>query len=209
MIVVLPTPPLPLIAIFIISFPHDVSVLKYLISLGRCIDIRMRFPKRDIEKVSLLVRHHMFYYPSADWRKENEQSIDKIHLEKLREEKKENYQSVGGWTDAAIRRFIARIGGVDNLDDLIMLRIADASANPKSNFTDFEIDALQERISKVIAEDSAFKVSDLAVNGHDLMGIGIQGKEVGRILNELLEKVIEDPALNEKDQLLEIVKTIQ
>jgi hypothetical protein len=39
------------------------------------------------------------------------------------------------------------------------------------------------------------------------MGAGIpSGKEIGRILNELLEAVLEDPALNEKEKLLTIAR---
>ncbi|MBD3280866.1 HD domain-containing protein [Candidatus Dojkabacteria bacterium] len=167
---------------------------------------RMSFSKKEIQKVAQLVRHHMFYYPSADWRKQNNASVNKSNLEQLRQEKREKYRSVGGWSDAAIRRFISRIGGEENLDDLIMLRIADASANPKSTFTDYEIDALQERISKIIAEDSALKVTDLAVDGNDLKELGLKGRQIGETLESLLEKVIDDPTLNEKNKLLSIVK---
>ncbi|MBN1331735.1 HD domain-containing protein [Candidatus Dojkabacteria bacterium] len=185
-------------------YQHDIEGAK----IAQEVMQRMKFPKKEIDRVALLVRHHMFYYPSADWRKQNDQSINQEHLEKLRREEQENYQSVGGWSDAAIRRFISRVGGMDNVEDLIKLRIADASANPKSTFTDFEIDALQERISKILAEDSAFKISDLAVDGHDLLGLGIKGADIGKILNELLEKVLEDPTLNEKERLLNIVKEL-
>ena len=44
---------------------------------------------------------------------------------------------------------------------------------------------------------------ELAVSGSDLIAIGIKpGKEIGEILNRLLEMVIEDPELNQKEILL-------
>ena len=47
-------------------------------------------------------------------------------------------------------------------------------------------------------------MKELAVSGSDLIAIGIKpGKEIGEILNRLLEMVIEDPELNQKEILLE------
>jgi hypothetical protein len=40
------------------------------------------------------------------------------------------------------------------------------------------------------------------VNGTDLQKIGIQGKRLGEVLRTLLQMVIDDPALNTRDQLL-------
>ncbi|KKQ35093.1 MAG: Polynucleotide adenylyltransferase/metal dependent phosphohydrolase [candidate division WS6 bacterium GW2011_GWA2_37_6] len=184
-------------------YQHDIEGAKIAEKAMR----RLKFSNKEIERTSLLVKHHMFYYPSADWRKNaDEQKIDKMHLERLREEGNTK-KIVGGWTDAAVRRFIARVGGIDNLNDLIELRIADATANPKSNFTDYEIKALQERIAKVMAEDSAFKITDLAINGNDLINAGVQkGPKIGEILSDLLEDVMENPENNTKEKLLQIVK---
>ena len=54
---------------------------------------------------------------------------------------------------------------------------------------------------------TALTLKSLAVNGRDLMELGIPaGKELGRILNELLDCVIEDPSMNEKSKLLEVAK---
>lgn len=191
-------------------YQHDIVGAKEAEKVMR----RMKFPNKDIELIVLLIKHHMFYYPSADWRKYRSKAGEisedgKLHhenLEALREEG-QTQKIIGGWTDAAIRRFINRVGGMDNLNLLIQLRIADATANPKSNFTDYEIKALQERISRVSAQDAAFKTKDLAINGNDLLQIGIpKGPEMGRILNELLEKVIDYPELNTREKLLEIAQ---
>jgi len=112
------------------------------------------------------------------------------------------------WTDAAVRRFIARIGE-SNLEDIYRLRRSDAYA-----FTGKEGDAsslllLANRVNSILAAGRAFSLKDLAVTGNDLMETGINpGKTMGIILNELLETVLDDPAQNTREKLLEIAGKI-
>lgn len=117
----------------------------------------------------------------------------------------------GGWTDGAVRRFIKRIGGPDEIDDLLKLRIADATANSKSVFNPEEIRVLAERIAAVREQDMALNVGDLDVNGKDLMQEleMTPGKELGEILNQLLEKVIDDPLLNDREKLLQLAREMR
>lgn len=157
---------------------------------------RLKFSNSETKKVSTLVRWHMFYYPSAEWRKENA-------LEIITDQKT---SSSGGWSDSAIRRFIANVGE-EFIDDLFKLRIADANANPKSEFDPIEIKALQDRISEVRSKDMALKITDLNITGEDLFEAGIEkGPKMGEVLKHLLEKVIEDPMLNDKEKLLSLSK---
>jgi hypothetical protein len=157
---------------------------------------RLKFSNAVIKKVLTLIRWHMFYYPSADWRKDNPLELISNGTDSKQ----------GGWTDAAIRRFISNVGE-EYIDDLFKLRIADANANPKSTFNPVEIEALQQRISEVRSKDMALKVTDLQINGNDLEGIGIKkGPEMGKVLNYLLEEVIEEPMNNTKERLLELAK---
>ena len=66
---------------------------------------------------------------------------------------------------------------------------------------------LEALLDEVLAEESAFTVRDLAIDGHDVMErAGIPpGPLVGDILNALLERVLEDPSLNERATLLQLV----
>jgi len=149
---------------------------------------RMKFPQSEINRVKILIENHMFYYPHVQ--------------EDMTDEEKENIEK-HEWTDTAVRRFIQRVGE-ENVDDLFKLRLADAQANPATAFKPEEITILQRRISEVRKQDMALKVTDLKVTGEDLMNIGIgKGPEMGIILNELLDMVVEDPTLNRKDILLE------
>jgi hypothetical protein len=59
-------------------------------------------------------------------------------------------------------------------------------------------------------EESALSLKDLAVNGHDLMENGIPaGKQLGAILQKLMEIVLEHPEENEREHLVEIALRMQ
>jgi len=154
---------------------------------------RMKFPQAEVRRVVLLIKNHMFYYP---------------HMEDgMTEEEKQNIE-LHEWTDSAVRRFIQRVG-IENIDDLFKLRLADAQSNPMTAFKPEEITLLQKRISAVLQEDMALKVTDLKISGEDLVGIGIErGPQLGKILKELLDMVLEDPMLNTKEKLLENAKKL-
>ena len=159
---------------------------------------RMKFPKAEIERTKKLIINHMFYYP---------------HIEDgMTSEEKENIE-LHKWSDSAVRRFIQRVGE-ENIDDLFKLRMADAQSNASTSFKPEEITILQKRISEIRHQDMALKVTDLRVNGADLERIGItKGPQMGYVLKQLLEVVIDNPILNTKEDLerlaLEIRKQME
>ncbi|MBN2015957.1 HD domain-containing protein [Candidatus Dojkabacteria bacterium] len=156
---------------------------------------RLRFSKKDIKDTANLVRWHMFYFPYDE--------EDLLKGKKIIRKRSE----IGKWGDSAIRRFVRNVGGEEAVDELIKLRIADATANPRGSFDEQEIVALQKRIAEVREKDMALKISDLDIDGDDLKKAGIDpGPQMGKILNELLEIVIEDPTMNDKEKLLGVVK---
>ena len=112
------------------------------------------------------------------------------------------------WSDAAVRRFVARVGR-DRLDDLLALRRADQmgryGAAHHGRLTP-RLVALASRVDAVMAQSEALTVRDLAVNGNDLMAELelAPGPVLGILLRELLEAVLDDPTLNRRDALLTI-----
>lgn len=56
-------------------------------------------------------------------------------------------------------------------------------------------------------ENDLISLKDVCLNGHDLLALGYQGKEIGTTLQYLYETILEDPSLNTKEQLLTILKT--
>jgi putative nucleotidyltransferase with HDIG domain len=108
------------------------------------------------------------------------------------------------WSASAVRRFVRR-AGEENLSTLFDLRRADSfgmrGIEPPPDLSL----AFRDRISQALAESRALSLKDLAIGGRELMEAGIPGgKRMGLILNRLLEAVIDDPALNTSEKLLEM-----
>jgi tRNA nucleotidyltransferase (CCA-adding enzyme) len=112
------------------------------------------------------------------------------------------------WSDAAIRRFIRRVG-VEAVEDLLALREADnvgSGLPPDAG----HLAELRRRVTAELHAGHALELADLAVDGDDIRSaLGLeQGPEVGRILHRLLENVVADPALNERDRLLAMARRV-
>lgn len=141
--------------------------------LTRKIMKRLKYSRADSEYVENLVRNHMFYY-------QNE------------------------WTDGAVRRFIRNVG-LDNIRALLRLRQADRMGSGKKKDGESKaISRLLSRIDKILEEENAFKVTDLAIGGTDIMNEFeiTPGPIIGKTLKHLLERVLDEPNLNERQHLL-------
>lgn len=113
-------------------------------------------------------------------------------------------------SDRAIRRFIKRVGA-EHVDELIRLRKADDVAHGWEQDHGDRIEEFRKRIHVQMSRSPALTISDLALNGHDVMAItGLPpGPRVGQILNKLLEAVIENPEHNQRQMLIEMLKNIK
>ena len=100
------------------------------------------------------------------------------------------------------KKFINRVG-IDNLNDLFELQIADIKGCAKE-YQDFSnVIKLKEECQRILFEKQPLLVKDLKINGNDLIQLGFkQGKEIGETLNKLLEMVLENPELNNKEFLI-------
>jgi poly(A) polymerase/tRNA nucleotidyltransferase (CCA-adding enzyme) len=110
------------------------------------------------------------------------------------------------WTDAAVRRFIRRVGA-DLLDDLFALRAADNSASGVPDPDSAGLDDLRARIEQALA-GSPLSQGQLAVDGRDLTAelALAPGPLVGGLLRRLLEAVLDDPSLNRRELLLGLAR---
>lgn len=113
------------------------------------------------------------------------------------------------WTDGAVRRFIRKVG-LEKIDSLFILRMADRKGNGARKGLPAPIERLKNRIEKVIEEENAFSVRDLDINGTVLMDeFNLKpGPIIGTILNELLEMVLDDPEMNERTRLITAARNI-
>ncbi len=120
------------------------------------------------------------------------------------------FQASKALTDGAIRRFIVKLG-VEYIDDIILLKYCDRKGNPNKECGEFTLDtSLKRRAMKILEEDSAFDRLDLVIDGHDILAIigGTKRKEVGDIINVLLEEVLDDASLNNREYLLNRIMEI-
>jgi len=138
---------------------------------------RLRFSREDRERVAGLVEEHMFHYTPD-------------------------------WSSAAVRRFLRRIGP-GNVTELFALRAADDAAHGTGKDSRDTLAELGSRIEGVQLREEALTVRDLAVGGRDIMdALGLApGPEVGRVLETLLERVLEQPDLNTRETLLELARS--
>ncbi len=142
-------------------------------SRAKAICERLRFPNKLCAQVALLVREHQFVYTD-------------------------------GWSDGAVRRMLARVGE-ENFDALVAVREADIRGRGVAVEEGLEnIQALEARVRLLLASRPPLSPGDLAVGGRDVMeALGIPPSAlVGEALGHLLAIVIEDPDLNQRDELL-------
>ena len=118
-----------------------------------------------------------------------------------------NYST--SWTDGALRRFIRRVGE-DSLEMLFEVRQCDQSAIDNLDSSLDTLSQLKERVKAELEKKNALSIKDLAVGGNDLMELGVKkGPALGRTLSYLLDAVLEDPSLNEKEKLSQMALSVQ
>lgn len=103
-----------------------------------------------------------------------------------------------------VKRLMNRLGE-ENLERFFQLKRADAlGTKPPHDLS--HLDELKEKCQEVLKEEQALSIRDLKIDGYDLIKMGIpQGKEIGEILDYLLDKVLEEPELNEREKLMRVV----
>lgn len=107
-----------------------------------------------------------------------------------------------------VKRWLNKIGE-EQFRRLLNVRRADIKAQADINQETKlqKIDNIGYILEEVLQDDECFSLKDLAVNGKDLITIGYKpGKEIGNVLNCLLQLVIEGIYPNEKDELLKYVE---
>jgi len=147
-------------------YNHDIVGARVVAKIMR----RLKFANDDIEKVTSLIRFHMFYY------------------------------NVGEVTESSVRRLIRRVG-LENLADLIDLRVADRLGSGVPKAKPYKLRHLEYMMKKVQHDPVSVKM--IKINGDVLIKLlKIKpGPKIGAILDVLLSEVIEDPKLNNKKYL--------
>ncbi len=110
------------------------------------------------------------------------------------------------WTDAAVRRWVRRVG-LDRVEDLYRLNEADVRGKAPSVADDDlkSLTDLKAHVARILAAGAALSTRDLRLTGSDLMTeLGLRpGPILGQILEGLLEIVTQTPEDNERAKLLD------
>lgn len=141
---------------------------------------RLHFPREMVEKIATLIRWHLFKYDPNE-----------------------------GITDSSIRRLIRRVGP-KNMNDLVKLRICDRMGMGVPKALPYRLRHFQFRVEKILREEEAPTPKMLKINGYDIMQIlGIPpGVKVGRIIEVLMQEVIDNPSCNRREYLESRIKEL-
>lgn len=108
----------------------------------------------------------------------------------------------------SFRRFVAQLGA-EHFADFLEIRKGDMVGQSAYHLEQRRqvIAHMEAMYAEIIEQKQCLKLSELAIGGKDLIAIGVKpGPDMGRILKALLDRVLEEPELNTREQLLAIVK---
>ena len=106
-----------------------------------------------------------------------------------------------------IRRWLNRLGE-ETFFQLLAVKRADSMGQDygKVEARLAELDVLRAKAEEILAQGQCFTLKDLTVNGRDVIAMGVApGPEVGRVLNRLLERVLNGEAPNDRETLLKLL----
>jgi tRNA nucleotidyltransferase/poly(A) polymerase len=104
-----------------------------------------------------------------------------------------------------LRRWLRRMGR-EYVSDLFRLRIADLRARGADDPRLAETSRLWRRVRGELGTASPLAIGDLAIGGGELRALGIPpGPLYGEILRDLLERVTDDPSLNDRETLMGMI----
>lgn len=106
-----------------------------------------------------------------------------------------------------IRRWLNRLGP-EAFFQLLEVKRADSMGQVYEKAKDrlTKLDEIKAKAEQILAERQCLTLKDLAVDGRDVIAAGIEpGPKVGRVLEGLLERVLKDEILNERETLLKLL----
>ncbi len=102
-----------------------------------------------------------------------------------------------------VKKFICKIG-IENLDRIFDHFYADMNA--KKPPVDFSlIENFKEKVNEIISKNENIEKQDLEINGNDMMALKIPQKQIGRIKNEIYEKVLGNELKNNKEDIINYI----
>lgn len=140
---------------------------------------RLKFSRDMIDQVTRLITHHVIGYDPS-------------------------------WGDGAVRRLVRRVGP-EHMDRLLAFRRYDLLAHGVEDNQIALLEELEKRVKNIIQGPLAVKPRDLAVDGNTVMEVMnlSPGQRVGRVLDRLMEAVLEHPSWNTREKLIALLKEMK
>ena len=112
------------------------------------------------------------------------------HMTRLEEDKK------------LLKRRVRALGW-DTMEELLQLQEADMRSKGTGEPQDFDqFRRIRVLLEEIRAENACLTLKDLAVNGQDMLALGLKGPQIGKTLNALLDAVLEERLPNDREALL-------
>lgn len=205
---------------------HLMNVLRNVSGLTNDTDVRMAALLHDIGKPSSMWedeqgRGHFYRGPEGQGANHDEVGAEMAEgvLSRLRypanrigkiKHLVNNHMFPSFNSSKGARKFLNNSGSSEVANDLLNLREADHMGKGNENATRMMVDKMRNLINNEVASQTVFSPKDLAINGNDVIKIlGISsGPQVGEIIKKTMDLVIEHPSLNNRQDLLNLVKTL-
>jgi tRNA nucleotidyltransferase (CCA-adding enzyme) len=143
---------------------------------------------------------YLFYLPIIKFLRFPKETIKTVRILLNKE-----WQEVDFKNDVRIRFFLARFGKENTWRFFLLKKALLLEENKKLQIVYLKEE--EKLIKDEIKKNPSLRISDLAINGDDLIKMGLpKGKKIGKTLKMILEKVIINPDINRKEYLLKLVK---
>ena len=107
-----------------------------------------------------------------------------------------------------LRRRLSKLGA-DSIHKLLLLQEADMGSKGTGKPEEMlQFSEIRRLLAEIESENACLSLKDLAVNGNDLIKLGITGRKIGETLNFLLEQVMDETLPNDRQTLLDQIKSL-
>lgn len=107
-------------------------------------------------------------------------------------------------TKVEIKKYLSAFG-TEFFEQLLQVKAADTHLRQEST----HLQKLKTLYLQILQKKECFSLPQLSVNGSDIAALGVQGSEIGKVLQLLLDAVISDSVPNEKSALIHLAKAIK
>ncbi len=110
----------------------------------------------------------------------------------------------------SVKNILNKIG-LELFKDLIKIKKADLSAKNLNMCREAfaNIIRIENYLKEILDNNECYSISQLAINGKDLMELAIEGKKIGEVLEYILKMVINDNNLNKREILIKLVELMR